>query len=86
MTKEDKVRHVKKAKQSRNHSCHWPGCNEQVPPAKWGCYRHWMMLPKRIRDAIWDAYSIGQEISLTPSREYLKAAKEAQDWIRANTV
>lgn len=84
--KAEKVKHVKKARQTRSHSCHWPGCNLQVPPAKWGCYKHWMRLPKTIRDAIWDAYSIGQEATLSPSRAYLKAAKEAQDWIHANVT
>ena len=25
----DKVNHVKQAKQTRTHQCHWPGCNKQ---------------------------------------------------------
>ena len=81
MNKADKVAHVKRAGQSRDHECHWPGCDKQVPPAKWGCYKHWMMLPKRIRDNIWNAYCIGQEVDMSPSKAYVKAAREAQDWI-----
>lgn len=80
--KDSKVRHVKRAGQSRNHHCHWPGCDKQVPPAKWGCYPHWMKLPKRLRDKIWDTYEIGQEVDMTPSRAYLDVAREIQDWIK----
>lgn len=25
------------------HHCHWPGCDKPVPPAMWGCKRHWYM-------------------------------------------
>lgn len=81
-TKEAKVSHVKRARQDRSHHCHWPGCDAEVPPAKWGCYKHWMMLPKRLRDTIWDAYEPGQEASLTPSREYVREAREVQAWIK----
>lgn len=76
-----KVKHVLAAKQSRNHGCHWPGCEAQVPPAMWGCKHHWFKLPKHIRDAIWAAYRAGQEDTLTPSSAYIKAARAAQDWI-----
>lgn len=76
-----KVVHVKSQKQTRSHACHWPGCPRQVPPALWGCRPHWYALPKEIRDRIWKAYRIGQETSLTPSREYVEAARAAQDWI-----
>lgn len=81
-TREQKVRYVKRSGQTREHHCHWPGCTEQCPPAKWGCYKHWMKLPKRIRDAIWQAFRPGQETNLTPSRAYLLAAREAQEWIK----
>jgi len=81
-----KVRYVKRATQSRKHHCHWPGCDKEVPPAKWGCYPHWMKLPKRLRDAIWAAYEPGQEKTLTPSRGYLAVAREVQDWIKENAA
>lgn len=80
----DKVKHVKRSGQTRNHHCHWPGCKAQVPPAKWGCLKHWRSLPKRLRDSIWSAYRPGQESSMTPSIEYLKVAREVQEWIREN--
>ena len=70
--------------QTRDHECHWPKCESQVPPAKWGCYKHWMMLPKYLRDKIWETFKPGQEINMTPSREYVKAAREVQDWIKLN--
>lgn len=81
-SKSDKVKHVKSASQIRNHTCHWPGCNQQVPPAMWGCYKHWMKLPKTLRDRIWNSYRINQETTLSPSREYLSVALEIQLWIR----
>lgn len=77
----EKREHVRKAKQTRDHECHWPDCKEQVKPAFWGCRRHWFMLPKRLRDRIWATYKPGQEITMTPSVAYLKAAQLVQDWI-----
>jgi hypothetical protein len=78
----DKVAHVKAARQIRGHHCHWPGCTVQVPPAMWGCRKHWYTLPLAIRRLIWATYSVGQEIAGTPSAAYLVAATKAQDWIR----
>jgi len=80
----DKVAYVKGQGQTRNHHCHWPGCDEQVPPAKWGCARHWFKLPKPLRDRIWRTFDPGQEVRGTPSPAYLAAARDAQAWIRAN--
>ena len=77
-----KVAHVKAARQSRTHTCHWPGCTRQVPPAKWGCTPHWFALPKALRDRIWRSYRIGQEEDLRPSETYLEAAQAVQQWIR----
>lgn len=79
-----KVAYVKRARQTRNHECHWPGCNVQCAPALWGCRRHWYMLPKHLRDAIWRTYEIGQEKSFAASRAYLKVAREVQTWIKEN--
>lgn len=64
-----------------NHHCHWPGCETPVPAAQWGCRRHWMMLPKYLRDKVWLAFRPGQEISKTPSLAYLRVAREVQAWI-----
>jgi hypothetical protein len=76
-----KADHVRRAGQTRSHHCHWPGCERQVPPARWGCTSHWYALPKHLRDRIWQAYRPGQEDTATPSREYLAAARDVQAWI-----
>ena len=77
----DKVAHVKRAKQSRDHDCHWPGCKRQVKPAYHMCREHWYRLPQQLRDALWAAYAPGQEETLTPSREYLRVFEQIQAWI-----
>ena len=79
-----KADHVRAARQTRTHECHWPGCEVQVPPAKWGCQRHWYRLPMALRNRIWRTYRIGQEDTQTPSREYVAVAREVQEWINAN--
>lgn len=79
-----KVVHVLRAKQTRKHECHWPGCLRQVPPAMWGCKYHWFQLPKSLRDRIWAAYEAGQEETMSPSEAYLETAREVQDWIQTN--
>ena len=81
---EDKFSHVRRATQTRFHSCHWPGCGKQVPPAKWGCSGHWYMLPKSLRDEVWAAYIPGQEETMTPSQAYLEVAQRVQEWIKAH--
>lgn len=80
----DKVAHVKRSTQSREHKCHWPDCHKQVPPALWGCPTHWYRLPRTLRDKIWRTYVPGQENSGRPSPEYLDAAREVQRWIEEN--
>lgn len=77
-----KLEHVRTAKQRRPHTCHWPGCAKQVPPALWGCPTHWFALPRSLRTRIWNTYMPGQEDTGTPSREYIEATKAVQDWIR----
>jgi hypothetical protein len=77
----NKFEYVKIQGQSRSHHCHWPGCKVQVPPALWGCKRHWFTLPMSLRNKIWATYRAGQEINGDTSAAYLEAAKEVQDWI-----
>lgn len=67
---------------TRDHKCHWPSCDRQVPPAMWGCETHWFMLPKSLRDRVWSTYRPGQERDMSPSEEYLAVANEVQRWIR----
>lgn len=74
--------HVKVQPQTRDHTCHWPGCQRQVPPAMWGCKEHWFRLPLRHRNRIWATYRPGQEIDQCPSAAYVAAANEVQAWIR----
>lgn len=83
-TRAEKVKHVKSGKQFKPHHCHWPGCKQQVPPAMWGCKKHWFRLPKPLRDEVWAAYRPGQEANLTPSAAYLKVARKVQQWIKDN--
>lgn len=78
----DKANYVRTQRQTRKHTCHWPECDQQVPPAMWGCRPHWFQLPKRLRDRIWATYEIGQETTMTPSRDYLAAAREVEAWIK----
>ncbi len=80
-----KADYVRAQSQSRKHECHWPGCGKQVPPAMWGCAKHWFTLPKRLRDRIWESYRIGQEITGTPSPDYVAAARDVQAWIVEHT-
>lgn len=79
-----KAEYVRGQGQTRKHHCHWPGCTQQVPPAVWGCKPHWFALPKDLRDRVWRAYRPGQEVDLTPSREYLQVADDVQRWIRSS--
>lgn len=76
-----KADYVRSQGQTRDHHCHWPGCEKQVPPAMWGCRSHWFRLPAGLRARVWATYKPGQEVTLTPSREYLEVADEVQRWI-----
>lgn len=82
----NKYDHVRQAKQTRGHKCHWPSCSIDVAPARWGCRGHWYSLPQGIRNKIWAAYKAGQEETKTPSRRYVEAAQEAQAWIADRIV
>ena len=77
-----KADYVRSQPQTRDHHCHWPGCDKQVPPAMWGCKTHWFKLPAILRARIWRTYQPGQEVSLTPSPGYLSVATDVQKWIR----
>jgi hypothetical protein len=80
----NKADYVKSQPQTREHKCHWPGCTKQVPPAMWGCKRHWFSLPWNLRNKIWRAYRPGQEIDMNPSKQYLDIAEEIREWIKEN--
>ena len=59
------------------HSCHAHACEKAVPPKMFMCKRHWFMVPKPLRDAIWLTYRRGQEVDKQPTDAYLKNASEA---------
>lgn len=61
------------------HTCHAKDCTKRTPEAMFMCRPHWFMVPKAMRDEIWRLYVPGQEISKTPTREYVEAAKKAID-------
>lgn len=84
MNVKKKADHVRASKQDRSHTCHWPGCDKQVPPAKWGCIKHWYALPSSLRLKIWRAYRINQEQDQNPSQKYVGVAREVQNWILEN--
>jgi hypothetical protein len=44
------------------------------------CRQHWFALPPEIRKLIWRTYRPGQEVDKRPSREYLDAFKQAEDF------
>jgi len=77
-----KADYVRSQGQTRDHHCHWPGCERQVPPARWGCRAHWALIPKELQRRIWQTFRPGQEKTLTPSRAYLEAADDVQRWCR----
>lgn len=56
------------------HTCHAINCTQAVPPRLFMCRRHWYMVPKPLRDALWAAYVPGQERRKDPTPEYLDAA------------
>lgn len=76
-----KADYVRSQGQTRPHTCHWPGCKKQVPPAMWGCREHWFTLPKELRDKVWAAYRPGQEVTGQVGPAYMAAMVLVRDWI-----
>ena len=82
----NKFHHVKSAvvDPGIDHPCHWPGCHVQIPRAMWGCKDHWNVLPKALKDRIWNAYTVGQEdYPGLVTGAYLDAASAARSWAEA---
>lgn len=65
-----------------SHVCHAVGCSARVPPTKLMCLEHWRMVPKSIQMSVNRGYRPGQCADKTPSREWLKAARSAINWVR----
>jgi len=66
-----------------NHTCHHPNCNVSVPPKMLACRAHWFQLPLDIRNRVWEVYVPGQEITKTPSPEYLEVIAQVQEYWRS---
>lgn len=65
------------------HTCHATDCDVKVAPQMFMCRRHWYMLPKAMRDAIWRTYRPGQCDDWNISHEYAEAARAAVRFIAA---
>lgn len=59
------------------HFCHADGCLRVVAPKLLMCAKHWRMVPGPLRDAVWESFRPGQEVSKTPSAAYLVASGAA---------
>lgn len=66
------------------HTCHANGCETAVPRKMFMCRRHWYMLPKAMRDAVWAEYTPGQERNMElVTDDYLRVTREAINFVRA---
>ena len=60
------------------HTCHARGCETPVPPRMLMCRKHWFMVPKDVRSAVWREYREGKcDLDPVPSRAWLDAANAA---------
>lgn len=59
------------------HRCHAAGCQNPIPPKLLMCRKHWSKVPKKIQRLVRTQYRAGQEITKTPSSEYMFAARLA---------
>lgn len=64
------------------HTCHAIGCTTRTSPRLFMCPRHWAMVPKAMQDAIWAAYTPGQERTFDIKDEYFDAAFAARNHVR----
>lgn len=63
------------------HYCHARECEVRVPPAMFMCKKHWYTLPKPMREAVWGAYTPGQEIRMDPTDDYVNVVHRAIEWL-----
>lgn len=57
------------------HRCHARGCIVALPPKMFMCRKHWFMLPKAMRDAVWAEHRPGQRIGKDPTAAYLRVTR-----------
>lgn len=60
--------------------CPAPECSVHIIPSLFACKRHWFMLPRPIRVAIWDAWNSGD------MEAHAAAKQDAMDWYNQNIV
>lgn len=65
------------AERREAHTCHARGCDVHVKPEMLLCKKHWFMVPKKIRDAVWANYRAGQCDDMSPSKSWMTAASAA---------
>ena len=65
------------------HTCHHPLCDVKVSPSMLACRKHWYQLPKHLRDDVWRTYVAGQEITKSPSKEYMEVIARVQKYWRS---
>jgi predicted DNA-binding protein (MmcQ/YjbR family) len=58
------------------HHCHAEKCKTVVKPSMFMCRKHWYMIPENLRKRVWNTYVPGQEITKTPTLEYLEVTRE----------
>lgn len=64
------------------HDCPAPGCSARVERSRLACVRHWYMIPKPLRDNVWNAY----RYKGMGSEEHVEAVSAAIDWLEANVA
>jgi len=62
---------------SAAHDCPATGCTRRVGRGMLLCRPHWFMVPKALRDAVWDAYAGGLGAGSPAHLEAVSAAVEA---------
>ena len=65
------------------HTCHARGCNKTCKPQLLMCYKHWCMVPQKLRNAVYEHYREGQCDDKDPSEEWHIAANAAIGYVAA---
>ena len=66
------------------HHCHANGCKTETPQRLFMCHRHWAMLPREMRKAVWTAYKANPDSYLRGrSRDYMEACADAVEHVAA---
>ena len=63
------------------HTCHAEGCERHVPPRLFMCSKHWHTLTRELQRAVWREYRDGQEVTMTPSEQYLVVTRQCIEYV-----